>query len=60
VIHAVAEHRAVRESGERVVEGLVSELLLEHLAVRHVARVQDEPAHGRILDQAADDALHEA
>ena len=48
---AVAEERAVREPGDRVVEGLVGELLLERLALADVARVQDDAADVLVVDQ---------
>ena len=37
VAHALGEQRAVRQAGDRVVERLVGELLLEGLALADVA-----------------------
>ena len=51
VAHALDEQRAVGEVGDRVVEGLVGELLLEGLALADVAAVEDDPADGVVLEQ---------
>ena len=48
VAHAVAEQGAVGEAGERVVEGLVGELLLQALPLADVAGVEHDAAHGRV------------
>ena len=42
VRYAIPEERAVRQSGERVVERLVAQLLLELLALADVAGVEDD------------------
>ena len=51
VAHALDEQRAVGQVGHRVVEGLVGELLLEGLALADVAAVEDDPAHGLVVEQ---------
>ena len=51
VLDAVAEQRAVRERRQRVVEGGVDELVLEHLPFAHVAGVEHDAAHVRVLEQ---------
>ena len=51
VAHALDEQRAVGQVGDRVVEGLVGELLLEGLALADVAAVEDDPADGVVLEQ---------
>ena len=58
VIHTVAEDRAVRQPGERVVERLLRQLLLQELAVGHVARVEHEALDGRVGHLVAHDAFH--
>ena len=45
MLDAVREERSVGEVRHGVVEGLVGELLLEHLALADVAAVQDDSAH---------------
>ena len=57
VQHAVAEQRAVREVGDRVVERLVLQLLLELLALRDVTGVEDDPLHVRVVQQARAEGL---
>ena len=57
---AVLEERTVREPGQRVVEGLVDELLLERLALADVARVEDEAADVRVVEQVRDRDLRAA
>ena len=57
VLDAVAEERAVREPGDRVVEGLVRQLLLERLALRDVPGVQDDPLHVGIVHQVRAEGL---
>ncbi len=57
VADPVAEERAVGEPGQRVVEGLVQELLLEALAFADVADVEHDAANGRVLDQVGGDGL---
>ena len=44
VAHPVAEERAVGEAGERIVERLVGELLLQPLPLAHVAGVEHDAA----------------
>ena len=51
VLDAVLEQRPVRQAGDRVVEGLVLELLLERLAFGHVTRVEDDPLHVLVVQQ---------
>ena len=51
VLDAVGEERAVREVRHRIVERLVGELLLERLALAHVAAVQDDPANVLVVEQ---------
>ncbi len=57
VLDAVAEQRPVREVGDRVVERLVGQLLLELLALGDVAQVDDDPADGGVVEQVGDQAL---
>ena len=45
VFETVTEHRTIRKTGERVVERLAGELLLQGLAFRDVARVEHEAFH---------------
>ena len=54
---AVPEEPTIREAGDRVVERLVLELLLEELALADVASVHDDPAHVRIERQVGPEAL---
>ena len=51
VLDAVGEQRAVGEARDRVVEGLVRELVLERLALADVAAVQDDAADVLVLQQ---------
>ena len=51
VLDTVGEERAVREVGDRVVEGLVCELLLELLALAYVAAVQHDAADVLLREQ---------
>ena len=60
VLHAVAQQRAVRQPGQRVVECLVRELRFERCPLAHVAGVEDDAAHGRIVQQVHADALDRA
>ena len=60
MFETVAEHRTVRKTGERVVERLAGELLLQGLAFRYVARVEHEAFHRRVFEQVAHDAFDEA
>ena len=51
VLDAVGEQRPVGEARDRVVEGLVGELVLERLALADVAAVQDDAADVLVLQQ---------
>ena len=51
VLDAVGEERAVREVGDRVVERLVCELVLERLALADVAAVEHDSADVLVLEQ---------
>ena len=51
VRHPVEEERAVRESGQGIVEGLVRELRFERLAIAHVARIDDDAPHGGVVQE---------
>ena len=51
VAHALGEQRAVGEARDRVVEGLVRELLLERLALADVAAVEDDAADVLVVEQ---------
>ncbi len=57
VLHPVDEEQAVREPGERVVERLVGELLLERAPLRDIARGDDHPRDVRVVDQVVEDGL---
>ena len=52
VVQAVGEQRPVGEIGERVVERLVRELVLELLALGDVARVEDDAGDVGVVEQA--------
>ena len=51
LLDAVCEQRSVGEARDRVVEGLVCELILERLALADVATVQDDAADVLVLQQ---------
>src|SRR5471032_323356 len=51
MLDAIGEEGAVREIRDRVVERLVSELLLEELALADVAPVQDDAADVLVAEQ---------
>ena len=51
VLDAVDEERPVGEARDGVVEGLVRELVLEGLALAHVAAVQDDAADVLVAEQ---------
>ena len=51
VLEPVAEELAVREAGQRVVERLVGELLLQRVLLGDVAQCEHPAAHGRIVDE---------
>ena len=57
VAHPVAEQRPVGQPGQRVVEGLVGELLLQPLPLAHVAGVEHDAAHGRVVQQVGGEHL---
>ena len=57
VLDAVGEQRAVRQTGEGVVERLVGEPLLELTTVGDVVRGDHHPLDGRVIEQVADDAF---
>ena len=57
VTEAVEEERAVRQTGQHVVERLVAELLLEGLSLGDVAIVDDDAADGRVVEQVLGDRL---
>ena len=60
VLDAVHEEDAVRQAGQRIVERLPRELLLERLALGDVARVDDDPADGGMVEQVGADRLQVA
>ena len=51
MLDAVGKERAVREIGDRIMERLMGELLLERLALADVAAVQDDAAHVLVLEE---------
>ena len=57
VLDAVQEQRPVRQPGERVVECLVRELVLEHAPLGHVVRREHDAAHRLVVQEVAEDAL---
>ncbi len=57
VTQPVQEQEAVLEAGQDVVERLVAELLLEGLALRDVAVVDDHAADGGIVEEVLGDRL---
>ncbi|MDQ6806508.1 MAG: hypothetical protein M3065_16430 [Actinomycetota bacterium] len=57
VREAVLEQGAIGEPGERMVEGLMAELVLERLAVGDVAHAEDETADRRVIDAVVDHGL---
>ena len=60
VLDAVAEQAAVGEQRQRVVERQLAQLLLERLALAHVAEVEREAGDRRVVHQVAADALERA
>ena len=54
---AIAEQRPVREVGDRIVKGLIGELLLELLALGDVAQVDDDPADRGVVQQVGEQTL---
>jgi hypothetical protein len=57
VLEPIPEQRPVGQPGERVVERLVHQLGLKRGPVRHVAAVQHQPAHVRVVEQVGDRQL---
>ena len=57
---ALVEQRAVGEMGDRIVEGLVGELLLERLALRDIAAVEHDPADRTVAQQVSVEDLEVA
>ena len=55
--HPIPEQRAIGEAGERIVEGLVLELVLEPLALRHVAEVEDDASHRPVGEEVQADGV---
>ena len=53
----LGEERAVREPGERVVEGLMRELILQGAALGHVSRGEDDAADVLVSEQVVEDAF---
>ncbi len=51
MLDTVGEEGAVREVRDRVVEGLVGELLLECLALADVPAVEDDAANGLVVEK---------
>ena len=51
VLDAIAEQRPIRQGRQRVVEGGVDELVLEHLSLADVSRVEHDPPHARVVQQ---------
>jgi len=51
VRHAVAEQHPVREAGQRVVERLVRQLLLELAPLAHITGRQHDPMDVRVVQQ---------
>ena len=60
VADALVEQRPVGEMGDRIVEGLVGELLLERLALRDVAAVEHDPADRAVTQQVGVEDLEVA
>ena len=56
--HAVAEEGPVRQAGERVVECLVLQLVLEALALGHVAIIEEDTPDRGIVGQVEADRVH--
>ena len=55
--HAVAEERAIRETGERIVKGLVRELLFQALPLADVTGIEDDAPDGRVVEQVGGQQL---
>ena len=54
---AIAEQRPVREVGDRIVKRLIGQLLLESLALGHIAHVDDDPADRGVPQQVGEQTL---
>ena len=57
VLDAIAEQAPVRKQRQRVVEGELAKLVLECLALGHVAQVEGESLYRRVVEQVAADAF---
>ena len=57
VFDAITEQRPVREVGDRIVKGLIGELLLELLTLGDVAQVDHDPADGGVRQQVGEQTL---
>ena len=57
VLDPVRSNARFGRPGERVVEGLVGEPVLEHATIRDVVRRQDDAAHRLVVQQVAEHAL---
>ena len=57
VAHPVAEQRPVGQPGERIVERLVGQLLLQPPPLAHVAGVEHDALHGRVVQQVGREDL---
>ena len=57
VLDAVEEQRPVRQAGERIVEGLVAELVLERAATGDVADGEHDPVHVGVVEEVHADDL---
>jgi hypothetical protein len=57
VVDPVLEQGPVGQGGERVVEGLVDELVLQAAAFGDVAGVEHQPAHAGVVEQVGDGEL---
>ena len=57
MVHPVAEQGAVGQAGQRIMEGLVQQLLLEALPLGHVAGVEHDAVDDGIAQQVGGDDL---
>ena len=57
VVEAVAEQGPVGQPAQRVVEGLVLELLLQALPLAHVPQGEDDALDRRVVEQVGGDHL---
>ena len=58
VRHAIPKERAVGETGERIVKGLVLELILQPLPIGDVAEVQHHAPDRRLVQQILPNRLN--